>query len=391
MIERTLTQTLIEALRHQPAVVLLGARQVGKTTLAQQLLSSHKAIYIDLEDYIERAGVMQNPKLFCEQHKDELIIFDEIQNTPELFPVLRGIIDRRRREGRDSGQFLLLGSASVELMKQAGESLAGRVAYLDMTTLHTIEVGRDNVEKLWNRGGFPQSYLSLSDEDSFRKRKYLIRSYLEKDIPFFDRSVPQETMQRLWLMLAHLQGQPFNASAIAENLGIDYRKVIAYTDLLVDLLLIRRLQPFHVNIGKRLVKTPILYIRDSGLLHALLTIPSWDTLITHPIAGASWEGFVIENLMAVAPDFVIPYFYRTSAGAEIDLVLLFPDQSKWAIEIKRNPRPKLSKGFYSSREDISPTHSYVVTPEEKAFPIDGETTQIGLYGLMERLRGMATQ
>lgn len=388
MIKRTLTQALIEALQSQPAVVLLGARQVGKTTLAQHLLSTHKALYIDLEDYVERDGVMQNPKLFCEQHKDELIIFDEIQNTPELFPVLRGIIDQRRREGRESGQFLLLGSASVELLKQASERLAGRVAYLDMTPLHVMEVGKDNVEKLWTRGGFPQSYLTTTDEDSFRKRKYLIRSYLEKDIPFFDRSVPQETMQRLWLMLAHWQGQPFNASTLADNLGIDYRKVIAYTDLLVDLMLVRRLQPFHINIGKRLVKTPLLYIRDSGLLHALLTIQHWDTLIVHPIAGPSWEGFVIENLMAVAPDCTIPYFYRTHAGAEMDLILLFPDQSKLAIEIKRNPRPKLSKGFYVSQHDLKPKHSYVVTPEEKAFPLDEQTTQIGLFGLMERLQAM---
>lgn len=385
MIPRTLTYSLTEALKNEPAVVLLGARQVGKTTLAQNLLVTHKSIYIDLEDFIEREGVMQNPKLFCEQHKDELIIFDEIQNTPDLFPVLRGVIDKRRREGKDSGQFLLLGSASVELMKQAGESLAGRVAYLDMTTLHSMEVGKEHIETLWSRGGFPQSYTAASDDDSFRKRKYLIRSYLEKDIPFFDRSVPQETMQRLWMMLAHLQGQPFNASTIANNLGIDYRKVIAYTDLLVDLMLIRRLQPFHINIGKRLVKTPILYIRDSGLLHALLNIKDWDTLITHPVVGSSWEGFVIENLMAVAPDFVIPYFYRTQAGAEMDFVLVMPDQTQIAVEIKRSPRPKLSKGFYVSQKDIKPIHSYVVTPEERAFPIDENTTQIGLYGLMEKL------
>lgn len=385
MIPRTITKLVTDALKHEPAVVLLGARQVGKTTLAQTLLSTHKAIYIDLEDFIEREGIMQNPKLFCEQHKDELIIFDEIQNTPDLFPVLRGVIDKRRREGKDSGQFLLLGSASVELMKQAGESLAGRVAYLDMTTLHSMEVGKGNIETLWSRGGFPQSFTAASDEDSFRKRKYLIRSYLEKDIPFFDRSVPQETMQRLWMMLAHLQGQPFNASTIANNLGIDYRKVIAYTDLLVDLMLIRRLQPFHVNVGKRLVKTPILYIRDSGLLHALLNIKDWDTLISHPVVGASWEGFVIENLMAVAPDFSIPYFYRTAAGAEMDFVLVMPDQTKIAVEIKRSPRPKLSKGFYISQQDIKPSHSYVVTPEETAFPIDEQTTQIGLYGLMEKL------
>ena len=385
MIPRTITNSVTKALRHEPAVVLLGARQVGKTTLAQNLLSTHKAIYIDLEDFIEREGVMQNPKLFCEQHKDELIIFDEIQNTPDLFPVLRGVIDKHRREGKDSCQFLLLGSASVELMKQAGESLAGRVAYLDMTTLHSMEVGKEHIEALWSRGGFPQSFTAASDEDSFRKRKYLIRSYLEKDIPFFDRSVPQETMQRLWMMLAHLQGQPFNASIIANNLGIDYRKVIAYTDLLVDLMLIRRLQPFHINVGKRLVKTPILYIRDSGLLHGLLNIKDWDTLITHPVVGASWEGFVIENLMAVAPDFSIPYFYRTAAGAEMDFVLVMPDQTQIAVEIKRSPRPKLSKGFYVSQSDIKPTHSYVVTPEERAFPIDENTTQIGLYGLMERL------
>ncbi len=385
MIKRQIRKTLDNALEEQPAVVLLGARQVGKTTLAQEVLHSRPAIYIDLEDYIERDGVMQNPKLFCEQHKDELIIFDEIQNTPKLFPVLRGIIDQRRREGRETGQFLLLGSASVDLMKQAGESLAGRVAYLDLTPFHCKETGKESTEKLWSRGGFPQSYLAKSDESSFRRRKYLIRSYLEKDIPFFDRSVPLETMQRLWTMLAHLQGQPFNASTLADSLGIDYRKVIAYTDLLVDLLLVRRLQPFHANVGKRLVKTPVLYIRDSGLLHALLNISDWDALVKHPIVGASWEGFVIENLIAVAPEFTIPYFYRTSAGAEMDLVLLFPDQSKWAIEIKRNPRPKLKKGFYNSREDIQAEHSFVVTPEETLFPIDESATQIGLYRLMDKL------
>lgn len=385
MIDRQIKQRVQEALDDQPAVVLLGARQVGKTTLAQSLSHSRSSTYIDLEDYTERDGVMQNPKLFCEQHKDELIIFDEIQNTPKLFPVLRGVIDQRRREGIEAGQFLLLGSASVDLMKQAGESLAGRVAYLDLTPFHCKETGLESIENLWSRGGFPQSYLATSDDLSFRRRKYLIRSYLEKDIPFFDRSVPLETMQRLWTMLAHLQGQPFNASTLGESLGIDYRKVIAYTDLLVDLLLIRRLQPFHVNIGKRLVKTPILYIRDSGLLHALLNIGDWDSLVKHPIAGASWEGFVIENLIAVAPEFTIPFFYRTSAGAELDLVLLFPDQTKWAIEIKRSPRPKLKKGFYSSRKDIQAEHSFVVTPENKAFPIDASATQIGLYELMDKL------
>ena len=208
---------------------------------------------------------------------------------------------------------------------------------------------------------------------------------MEKDIPFFDRSVPQETMQRLWTMLAHMQGQPFNASRLGESLGIDYRKVIAYTDLLVDLLLIRRLQPFHTNVGKRLVKTPIIYLRDTGLLHTLLNIHDWDALIKHPIVGTSWEGFVIENLVAIAPDFTIPYFYRTAAGAEMDLVLVFPDQSKWAIEIKRNSRPKVKKGFYSSRTDLQPEQSFIVVPEEKEFPIDEETTQIGLYGLMEQL------
>ena len=360
------------------AVVLLGPRQVGKTTLAQNIAENFSSVYLDFENAADKQK-LDDPSFYFDQHKNKLIIIDEVQRAPELFQQLRSQIDQNRRDGHKYAQFLLLGSASNDLLKQSSESLAGRVSYQELHPFNLLEVGVGNLETLWRRGGFPESY--LSNKESVSWRSDFIRTYLERDIPALGPRIPAETLRRFWTMLAHHQGQLFNASRIGGSLNVSGPTANRYLDLMVDLMLVRRLSPWFANVGKRLVKSPKTYVRDSGILHSLLNIQTMDDLLGHPVNGSSWEGFVIENLLSVTPPDVDAYFYRTSAGAEIDLILA-RGSTLWAIEIKRSTAPKLSKGFHLACDDIQPTHKRVVYFGEEVFKMKNDILATPLLDLM---------
>lgn len=385
MIRRRRLESLISALDEAPAVALLGPRQVGKTTLALEIARTRPTMYLDLESQADRAKLAE-PGLYLEQHADKLVILDEIQRAPHLFDALRGLIDAGRRRGRGNGRFLLLGSASIELLKQSSESLAGRIRHLELATFDAGEVGRDRLDALWVRGGFPDSLLANSDGASLRWRSDFIRTYLERDIPQLGPRVPAETLRRFWTMLAHSQGGLLNAAAFARALAVDGKTVASYLDLMVDLLLVRRLEPWHQNVRKRLVRSPKVYVRDAGLVHALLGIGDRDALLGHPVAGASWEGLAIDSLIAAAPNGTQAYFFRTAAGAEIDLLLKLPGQrTPWAIEIKRGLAPKIERGFHLACDDVRPTRRLVVYGGAERFPIAQDIEAISLIGLCEDL------
>jgi uncharacterized protein len=384
MYNRLLAPILQDELSFSPAVALLGPRQVGKTTLALAVAQSRPHVYLDLESERDQHKLAQ-PELYLQSHLDKLVIVDEVHRAPGLFPVLRGLIDQARREGRDAGRYLLLGSASLDVLKQSGETLAGRIAYLDLSALNVQEVGAGAQDTLWLRGGFPASFQAPSDERSLRWRANFIRTYLERDIPQFGPRIAAETLRRFWTMLAHHQGGLLNVAHLARNLGVDAKTAGGYIDLLCDLLLVRRLQPWHANVGKRLVKSPKVYVRDSGLLHALLNIQNTEQLLSHMVVGASWEGHCIENLLSCAPQGVTPYFYRSSGGAEIDLLLALPNSDLWAVEFKRSISPKPERGFYSACEDIKPQRKWVVYPGQEAYPLAHDVQAISLAGLCNAL------
>jgi uncharacterized protein len=360
-----------------PATALLGPRQVGKTTLALAVAGKRPSVYLDLESPADR-GRISEPELYFADHADELVILDEIHRAPGIFEALRGTIDRGRRDGKGAGRFLLLGSAAIDLLAQSGETLAGRIAYAELDPFDVSEVGGDAVDPLWLRGGFPESYLAGSDAASLRWREDFIRTYLEREIPQLGPRIPAETLRRFWTMLAHNQGQLLNAASIAGGLGISSPTVTTYLDLLVDLLLVRRLRPRLANVGKRQVRSPKTYVRDAGLLHALLGLGDKEALLGHPVLGASWEGYVIENLIALAPARVEPSFYRTSGGAEIDLVLRWPEGQEWAIEVKRSVSPQPTRGMRSAIEDLKPERSFIVYPGEGRYRLGEQIEVIGL-------------
>lgn len=387
--KRMLATQLLDAVDHSPAVALLGPRQSGKTTLALEIARERAAIYLDLESEQDRARLAQ-PELYLADHLDKLVILDEVHRAPGLFPVLRGLIDRARRDGRRAGQYLLLGSASLDLLKQSGETLAGRISYLELTPFHVLEVGDRSSDALWLRGGFPESLLMPDDARSLRWRQDFIRSYLERDIPQFGPRIAAETLRRFWTMLAHHQGGLLNTAQFARNLGVDVKTAGGYLGLLVDLLLVRRLTPWHANLGKRLVKSPKVYIRDSGIAHALLNIPDKETLLAHPVLGVSWEGFVVENLLtaATAADAMVQaHFYRSSGGAEVDLLLAWPEGRLWAIEIKRSLAPKLERGFHAACADLKPERRFVVYPGSERYRLAEDIEAMPLLQLAETLRG----
>lgn len=384
MIERSHRKSVEDALENQAGVVLLGPRQVGKTTLAQDIAESRDAVYLDMERTADRQ-VLEEPDLYLDEQAGRLVVIDEVQLLPDLFGALRGQIDRRRRQGYRTEQFLLLGSASNTLLHQSAESLAGRVSYHELTPFMLPEVGSDAMSALWLRGGFPDSFLAKSDRASLTWREDFIRTYLERDIPSFGLRIPAETLRRFWTMLAHEHGGLLNAAKLAGNLGVSGQSVARYLDLLVDLMLVRRLPPWHSNAGKRLVKSPKVYIRDSGLTHALLGIKAQEDLLGHPVVGGSWEGFCIENLIAAAPRGTEASFYRSSAGAEIDLVLKLPRGQIWGIEIKRTTSPKVTRGFHIAAEELEVSKRILVYADEKDVPGQGGVRAMPLMGALERL------
>ncbi|MDP9039740.1 MAG: ATP-binding protein [Acidobacteriota bacterium] len=387
MICRHVRIQLAELLRQFPAVALLGPRQVGKTTLALSLADAadEAAVYLDLELPSDRAK-LADPELYLSAYEDRLVILDEIHRLPGIFQTLRSLIDQRKRKGRRAGQFLLLGSASMDLLQQSAETLAGRIAYMQLTPFLEREVGGlspDARRALWVRGGFPDSFLAGTEAQSYGWRAAFIQTYLERDVPSLGPRIPAETLHRFWQMLGNNQGQMLNAAQLAAGLGISGQTVARYLDIMVDLLLVRRLQPWASNGGKRLVRSPKVYVRDSGLLHTLLGIRDYEVLLGHPVVGWSWEGMLIENILSNVPADTQTWFYRTSAGAEIDLVLETARSERWAIEIKRSlSDPKPSKGFYVGCEDIQATRQIVLYPGAERFWIDRKTEAMPLSALL---------
>jgi predicted AAA+ superfamily ATPase len=370
---RNLSSLLTRRLQQQPAVALLGPRQVGKTTLARAVAAgSPGAIFLDLEREADRAR-LQRPDLFFSRHRDQLIVLDEVQTSPDLFATLRPEIDADRRPGR----FLLLGSASGALLRQSAESLAGRVAYLELTPFLLSELrpsdavaAENEAAQLWLRGGFPRSFLAASEEESINWRADFIETFLARDLPQLGVTIPAETLRRFWRMCAHLHGQLFNASQLGLAMGgVSHSTVGRYLDLLVDTMLLRRLPPYLANIGKRLVKSPKVYVRDSGMLHALLAIGSLDDLSGHPAAGLSWEGFIIEQILAAMPPLATAGFYRTAAGAELDLVVEHGG-TRTGFEIKLSSAPTVSRGFWNACEDLGVECAYVVAPVRDGYPLE---------------------
>lgn len=375
MLRRAAERLLAAALRRSPSVALLGPRQAGKTTLARIVgeNDSFRSSYLDLERPSDRAKLADAEAWFA-AHSNELVILDEVHRAPEIFSVLRSVIDDRRRAGAAVGQFLLLGSASPALLQQGSETLAGRIAFVELNPLMGAEVGGDDLhvlEKLWIRGGFPPSFTTPESRASLIWREDFIRSYLERDIPMFGPRIPAETMRRFWTMLAHEQGTTINAARIAASLSVSGQTVARYLDLLVDLLLARRLPPLAANVGKRLTRSPKVYLRDSGIVHALLGLETLDDVLGHPVCGLSWEGFVVEHLIAAAEGRATAHFYRTEAGAEVDLVLDLPRGQRWGIEIKRSRAPTPSRGFHIGCVDIGATHRFLAFPGPERFPIVG--------------------
>ena len=381
MLPRFIQSELHSALKSSPAVVLLGPRQIGKTTLAYAL-AADGAQYLDLESPEDREK-LSNPEEYLRSRQGQLMVLDEVQRMPTLFEPLRGLIDNARRNGRKTGLYLLLGSASLDLLQRSSETLAGRISFLELAGLHRLELPPAMWEDAWLRGGFPESLTANSPEQSQRWRRDFIRSYLERDVAQFAPRIAAEALRRFWTMLAHLQGGTVNIAQLARNLNVDGRTALGYLDLLVDLLLVRRLAPWHGNVGKRLVKSPKIYIRDSGLVHSLLGITDMDSLLSHPVLGASWEGHVVESLLAVAPTDVQPSFYRSAAGAEIDLLLTWPSGEHWAIEIKRSSTPKPKRGFYNACDDLQPVRKLLIGSVKERYTLKDSVEVVPLQVAMQ--------
>jgi len=385
MIPRLLHANLLNALQTMPAVALLGPRQAGKTTLALEIAKNNigkLTSYLDLELDTDRAK-LNDAEGYLRRFENQLLIIDEVQLRPDLFRILRGLIDIRIRAGEKSAQFLLLGSASRDLLQQSSETLAGRIRYLELTPfsipeIHNVDPLGFNADKLWFRGGFPKSFLAVTDDDSWNWRSDFISSYVERDIPQMGIKIPAAKMRRFWTMLSHLHGQQVNLSNLGKSLEVSHTTARNYLDILTDLYMVRQLQPWAGNTKKRLVKSPKIYIRDTGLLHRLLSIAKFDDLLGHPIIGPSWEGFVAESIIGRLSDKWQVSYYRTSSGVEIDLILEKSHKEKWAIEIKRAAGPKVKAGFHHAAADIKTDRKFVVYSGTERFPMPENTEAVGI-------------
>lgn len=392
MIDRILKYKLLNGLKNSPVVALLGPRQVGKTTLALQIteqLLNKKSAYLDLELDTD-LNKLDDAEAYLRRFQNQLLIIDEVQRKPDLFRVLRGLIDIRKRAGETSGQFLLLGSASRDLLQHSSETLAGRIRYFELTPFSVLEIYRTdrlgfNPEKLWFRGGFPDSYLATTDDESWEWRNDFISTYVERDIPLMGPQIPAARMKRFWTMLAHYHGQQIVYSELGKSLETSHTTIKSYLDILTDFYMVRQIQPWAGNTKKRLVKSPKIYLRDSGILHKLLNISTFESLLGHPVLGASWEGFVIENIIVNLSNKWQYSYYRTASQTEIDLVLDGPDQQVWAIEVKRSSAPKIGRGFHTACEDVKATHKFVVYAGSERYPMSENTEAIGLTEFLEIL------
>ena len=384
-IQRTITARILDKLKNTPAVALLGPRQVGKTTLVKEIspLLGLDTIYLDLESFSDLNKLTDAEHYFL-QRKDKLIIIDEVQRMPELFPLFRSVIDKERRPSR----FLLLGSASPEILAKSSETLAGRVSYLEMHPFNLVETGDTYTqEQLWLRGGFPEMFLSASDAESFEKRLDFIQTYIERELPMLGLKTAPSISRNLLRMLTGIHGNLLNYSMLANSLGIDNNSIKRIIDLYEDAFLIRRLQPFHINVTKRLVKTSKLFIRDSGLLHALAGIEDMEELEGYAGKGNSWEGFVIQQIISLLKPSISPFFYRTQDGVELDLVLIKGNRPIVGIEVKYSNAPKTTKGTTIASKDFSELPIWIVTPGvEENYSLNQNTFVTGLRGILSVLR-----
>lgn len=367
-------------LKHFPVVAIVGARQVGKTTLAKEIVSDLKesSVYLDMEKPVDY-DKLNDAYLYLKDNSDKLVIIDEIQLRPELFPLLRSIIDEDRRNGR----FLILGSASPELLNKSSQSLAGRIRYHELSPFSLFEVGEKNTDKLWIRGGFPDSFLASDDNQSFSWLDSFISTFLERDLNMLGFRLSPTQMRRVWTMTAHYHGSSINYSSLGKSLEVSNKTVKYWLDVLSDTYMLRQLQPWSGNVAKRLVKSPKVYLRDTGILHSLLKIETKESLCSHPILGASWEGFAIEQITSIAPERSEFSYYRTSSGNEIDLIVDSPKMGRTAFEIKRSSVPSLEKGFYNALDAIKPQRAFVVYSGDEQYRINGNVTALPLSNVTE--------
>ena len=374
---------ILNALKHSRITTILGPRQCGKTTLAKEIAGQSDSHFLDMESPADRAK-MQNPKLYLAGIPG-LIIIDEIQQMPELFPVLRVLSDQYGKNGR----FLILGSASPDIIKNASESLAGRIEFVDLQGFDILETGTDKLNQLWLRGGFPLSYLANSEEDSTAWREGFIRTFLQRDIPQLGINIPSTTMRRFWTMIAHSHGQLLNSSQLANSMGISDKTIRSYIDILSATYMIRPLQPWFANLKKRQVKSPKIYLIDTGLLHHLLGINNIETLLGHPQAGASWESFVIEQILRIKPA-LQHYFWSTYSGAEVDLFAVSGNK-RIGIEIKFTDSPKTSKSMHSAINELELSKLYVIFPGSERYPMHNSIEACPLPDFIKEISGISEQ